>query len=107
MHSMDLDDFLLARVAEDDADTAHWTAERIRTQEATVRRLVSEYRERESAYLAIAESDRPPMEKLERHVAWAAFADALRILSVPYQGHPAYEREWDPDWRPEPPLRRP
>lgn len=100
---MDVDDFLVARLADD--DTAQWPSERVRDHQASVRRLVDEYRERRSAYLAVADSDRPPMERLERHAAWAAFGDALRILSVPYQGHPAYQPEWDPDWRPEPPLR--
>lgn len=103
---MDLDDFLLARAAEDASKPAPWTTDRIRAHEASVRRLIGEYQERERAYLVVADSGRTATEKLERHAAWAAFADALRILSVPYRDHPDYDHEWDPDWRPDPPARR-
>ncbi|MBJ7451529.1 MAG: hypothetical protein JHC71_05510 [Blastococcus sp.] len=103
---MEQDDFLLARVAED-ADVGRWTPDRIRAHEASMRRVVDEYRERRSAYLAIAESDRSTLEKFEKHVAWAAFGEALRLLSEPYQRHAAYQPEWSRDWRPEPPPRRP
>jgi hypothetical protein len=74
---------------------------------AGVRRVVDEYRERRSAYLAIAESDSSTMEKFEKIVAWSAFGVALRLLAEPYRSHAAYPPEWSPDWRPEPPLRRP
>jgi Family of unknown function (DUF6221) len=74
---------------------------------AGVRRVVDEYRERRSAYLAIAESDSSTMEKFEKIVAWSAFGVALRLLAEPYRSHAAYLPEWSPDWRPEPPLRRP
>lgn len=70
-----------------------------------MRRVVDEYQERRRAYLAIADGDRSTLEKIEKHVAWAAFGEALRLLAEPHRGHAAYQREWSPDWRPEPPRR--
>lgn len=107
MPNMGLDDFLMARVTEGGTDAAAWTPERIRAFRESLRRLVEEYRERQRLYLAVADSDRSTTEKLERQAAWAAFGDALRLLSVPYRDHPAYKPQWSPEWRPQPPQPRP
>ena len=49
---MDVDDFLLASVSTDDDAGARWTQDRVQVHIDSVRRLVQEYREHETAYRA-------------------------------------------------------
>ncbi len=100
MRCVDVDDFLLTCVSTDDDASARWTHDRVQAHIDSVRRLVQEYRERETAYRAAAEDPRfMAAERLESHAAWAAFGEAVRILALPYRDHPDYQPEWSPDWR--------
>ena len=98
----DVGDFLLARLAEDGEAVSRGSTVPVHQHTDSIRRVVQECREYESAYRAAVDAGRSTTERLERHAAWASFARAVRILALPYRDHPGYQPEWSPDWRPTP-----
>jgi hypothetical protein len=89
----DLVAFLKARLADDEADPGGWPAARVRAEVDAKRRILARYTS------AVEDS----AEDADGYYDENRFEDArqlrpvLRLLALPYRGHPDYRPEWAPE----------
>lgn len=98
----DLAEFLLARIAEDEADArgfdggyCQWGSARVLAECEAKRRIVEWCSERNRIWAGtLADDPTDPTKHIPGDYVHKEDAPVLRLLALPYADHPDYRQEW-------------